>query len=332
MQTLQSLAVSQAQTDLFNLRPSNREDDTAILEPYTYLTESPGNDVRAKIIVAFNSWLNVPARELLVISSVVSTLHNASLLIDDIEDNSDLRRGRAAAHIKYGIPKTINAACHAYFLAYQKLLRVLDSPSADNHKRIYSDRDLHEIVTEELLNLHRGQGMEMIWRDSLQCPTEAEYLLMISNKTGGLFRLAVKLLMAYSTTNVDVDYIPLVNLLGEYFQVRDDYMNLDSPAYTQSKGFAEDLTEGKFSYPVIHGIRANQNDGTLIDILKQRPTTPTLKTRAIAYLRSRTKSFEHTHDLLERLDGEIMDEIARFGGNKHLMGLLEMLRVPTLNE
>lgn len=52
----------------------------AILEPYTYLTESPGNDVRAKIIVAFNSWLNVPARELLVISSVVSTLHNASLL------------------------------------------------------------------------------------------------------------------------------------------------------------------------------------------------------------------------------------------------------------
>lgn len=137
--------------------------------------------------------------------------------------------------------------------------------------------------------------------------------------------------------------------------------------YTQSKGFAEDLTEGKFSYPVIHGIRANQNDGTLIgasflplpilpsfppfsfplpctlmsdtvlpinppDILKQRPTTPTLKTRAIAYLRSQTKSFEHTHDLLERLDGEIMDEIARFGGNKHLMGLLEMLRVPTLNE
>lgn len=54
--------------------------EKAILEPYTYLVETPGNDIRAKMILAFNSWLNVPARELLVISSVVSTLHNASLL------------------------------------------------------------------------------------------------------------------------------------------------------------------------------------------------------------------------------------------------------------
>lgn len=52
----------------------------AILEPYTYLVQAPGKDIRTTMILAFNSWLNVPGRKLLLISNVVSTLHNASLL------------------------------------------------------------------------------------------------------------------------------------------------------------------------------------------------------------------------------------------------------------
>ncbi len=75
------------------------------------------------------------------------------------------------------------------------------------------------------------------------------------------------------------DYVPLVNLFGIYFQIRDDYMNLQSTQvrplillsssdwhltpvyqYTENKGFAEDLTEGKFSFPVIHGIRADTSN------------------------------------------------------------------------
>ncbi|EIM91052.1 terpenoid synthase [Stereum hirsutum FP-91666 SS1] len=319
----------------------------AILEPYTYLLEVPGKDIRTTLISAFNSWLNVPRRECCLISSVVNMLHNASLMIDDIEDNSDLRRGRPAAHIIYGIPKTINAANHVYFLAYQELLRLFELSSTanmermngtshqstalpDSQQRLYSVAHLHSIVTAELLNLHRGQGLEIIWRDSLQCPTEAEYLGMVGNKTGGLFRLAIKLLMACSTTNTNVDYIPLVNLLGNYFQVRDDYMNLDSPKYAEGKGFAEDFTEGKFSFPIIHGIRADQSDRTIIDILEKRPTSPTYKVHAITYLKSTTKSFEYTHGVLQKLEKQIMTEIGLLGGNEHLSVLLNCLRVPTL--
>ena len=58
------------------------------------------------------------------------------------------------------------------------------------------------IYTEELLNLHRGQGMDLFWRDSLTCPTEEEYLEMVNNKTGGLFRLAVKLMQAESNSDM----------------------------------------------------------------------------------------------------------------------------------
>ena len=63
---------------------------------------------------------------------------------------------------------------------------------------------LIEIFTEELLNLHRGQGMDLYWRDSLTCPSEADYLEMVGNKTGGLFRLAIKLMQAESETNMYV--------------------------------------------------------------------------------------------------------------------------------
>jgi hypothetical protein len=53
------------------------------------------------------------------------------------------------------------------------------------------------------------------------------------------------------------DYVPLVNLISIYFQIRDDYMNLQSSEYADNKGYCEDLTEGKFSFPVVHGVRAD---------------------------------------------------------------------------
>jgi geranylgeranyl diphosphate synthase type 3 len=61
---------------------------------------------------------------------------------------------------------------------------------------------LIQIFTDELLNLHRGQGMELYWRDSLTCPSEVDYLEMVGNKTGGLFRLAIKLMQAESAVDM----------------------------------------------------------------------------------------------------------------------------------
>lgn len=58
-----------------------------------------------------------------------------------------------------------------YFQAYQELFRLRDTETAA----------IDKIVTEELLNLHRGQGLELIWRDSLRCPTEEEYVSMVND-------------------------------------------------------------------------------------------------------------------------------------------------------
>ena len=81
-----------------------------------------------------------------------------------------------------------------------------------------------QLFNEELLNLHRGQGMDLFWRDTLTIPTEEEYLQMISNKTGGLFRLMIRLMMTQSQTGIDL--VPFAEIMGLIFQIQDDYKNL----------------------------------------------------------------------------------------------------------
>ena len=164
----------------------SQEKERIVMGPYEYLLNSPGKDIRKQLIEAFNAWLKVPSESLGIITNVVGMLHTASLLIDDVEDSSTLRRGLPVAHSIFGTAQTINSANYVYFAALQELLKV------KNPKVI-------SIYSEELSNLHRGQGMDLFWRDTLTCPSEDDYLEMVGNKTGGLFRLAVKLMQAESS-------------------------------------------------------------------------------------------------------------------------------------
>ncbi|KAI0455924.1 terpenoid synthase [Xylaria acuta] len=259
--------------------------EEAILAPYNYLFNQPGKDFRTSLINAFNVWLEVPRETLDIIAKVVAMLHTASLLVDDVQDSSLLRRGLPVAHNIYGTAQTINSANYIYFCALQELQK-LNNPRAV------------AIFSEELVNLHRGQGMDLFWRDNLECPTEDNYLEMVGNKTGGLFRLAIKLMQAESKSPVDC--VPLVNVLGIIFQIQDDYRNLASPVYGDNKGFCEDLTEGKFSFLIIHSIRANPRDLQLRNILKQKTTNEDVKRYAVEYMKS-TGTFEYTKKVLDVL-------------------------------
>ncbi|KAF7362941.1 Geranylgeranyl diphosphate synthase [Mycena venus] len=295
----------------------SERDESRILEPFSYITAHPGKDIRTQFIESFNLWLDVPVEKTKVIGSLVNMLHTASLLVDDIEDNSTLRRGVPVAHKIYGIPQTINTANYVYFLAFQKLFSLRED----------TDHDLDAIITTELVALHRGQGLDLLWRDCLECPTEDEYVDMVNNKTGGLLRIGIKLMMAMARSNIGVNYVPFVNLIGVYFQIRDDLMNLSSVDYTTNKGFAEDLTEGKFSFPVIHAINKDKNNRQIINVLQKRPTTPTLKLHTIEYLRNTTRSFHYTLGVLGALETQIRMEITRLGGNAGLEKLMDRLHV-----
>ncbi|GBF65893.1 geranylgeranyl pyrophosphate synthase [Trichophyton mentagrophytes] len=272
--------------------------ENIVLGPYSYTVNQPGKDIRGQLIAAYNRWLQVPEESLAVITKVVVMLHTASLLIDDVEDSSHLRRGAPVAHNIFGIPQTINSANYVYFQALDEIQK-LKSPEAIN------------IFVKELMNLHRGQGMDLYWRDTLTCPTEEDYLEMVGNKTGGLFRLAIKLMQAESS--VPIDCVPLVDLMGLMFQVCDDYLNLSNPTYSKNKGLCEDLTEGKFSFPVIHSIRAQPENRQLINILKQKTNDNEVKKYAVKYMES-TGSFEYTRKVAIELRDKaflLIDELER---------------------
>lgn len=250
--------------------------------PFEYVISHPGKDFRSQLIGAFNAWLEVPADSLEIITKVIGMLHESSLLVDDVQDSSELRRGFPVAHNIFGVAQTINSANYIYFVALQELQK-LNNPLAIS------------MFAEELVNLHRGQGMDLFWRDTLTCPSEDDYLEMVGNKTGGLFRLGIKLMQAESKTPFNC--VPLVNLFGLIFQIRDDYMNLSSSEYSNNKGMCEDLTEGKFSFPVIHSIRTNPSNLQLVNILKQKTTDVQVKRYAVAYMES-TGSFEYCRSVL----------------------------------
>lgn len=128
-----------------------------------------------------------------------------------------------------------------------------------------------------------------------------------------------------SFTEVDCSkFIPLVTKLGLYFQIRDDYINLVSSEYTAKKGYCEDLTEGKFSYPIIHCITNNPTDRRLLNILKQRTTDPDLKKYAVEYMRI-SGSFEKTEEKLRTLMAEIYTDVAQFEPNDRLNAILDAL-------
>jgi geranylgeranyl diphosphate synthase, type III len=78
-------------------------------------------------------------------------------------------------------------------------------------------------------------------------------------------------------------------------------MNLCSATYTDNKGLCEDLTEGKFSFPIIHSIRSNPGNLQLLNIIKQKPKEDEVKRYAVKYMEN-TGSFEYCRKVLETLE------------------------------
>lgn len=280
--------------------------DELLTEPYRYLTQNPGKGVRIKLVNAFNHWLNISQDKMDLISDAVQTLHNASLLVDDIEDNSVLRRGLPVAQKVFGAAQTLNCANYMYFVVLNKIAKLHNTDTVD-------------IFSEAMLKLHKGQGMDIYWRDNFLCPTEEEYNEMAICKTAGLFKLAIDLMQVYSENKVDLG--PLVVDIGLYFQIRDDYANLVSEEYEKNKSFAEDLSEGKFSFPIIHGFR-EETDGRIRAILRQRTTDFQVKKYCTSLLK-KIGSLEYTEGVLAKLETSLVEKIKGLGGNPILEAMLK---------
>lgn len=223
-------------------------DFTEMIETVKYIIASGGKRWRALLTVLFHQAFyttdDVPSA-IYQLASAVEFIHTASLIHDDIEDASELRRGKKAAHIKYGVDTALNAGSWLYFHA----LRVLASIQFPEEKKY-----VVTILTETAIhNLHLGQALDISWHRSTDFfPTSEAYEKMIRLKTGTLAGLAGAL--GVLSSNGDVETAQTVcNAMHEFgiaFQVLDDVKNITSGILGKDRG--DDIVEGKKSLPVIY--------------------------------------------------------------------------------
>lgn len=282
----------------------------AINEPITYVSSMPSKGVRSSLIDAMNQWCQVPSAQLAVVKRVIDLLHNSSLILDDIQDNSPMRRGKTATHLVFGEAQAINSATFLY-------VRVVQEVQATGNAALMA------VVLEELEDLHVGQSWDLYWKYNLKWPTMDEYFSMIDLKTGGLFRMLVRMMQALSprpSTEFVCD--ALVSMVSRFFQVRDDYLNLNSREYSNQKGWCEDLDEGKFSYLIIHCLENSpKHVDRIMGLFRQRtgcsgPMPSVAKVQIIEYLQE-AGCFEACWELLNKLENDIEDEIRRL---EHITG------------
>lgn len=187
------------------------------------------------------------------LASVFELIHNATLIVDDVEDSSVKRRGKPCVHLIYGVDIAINAGNAIYFLPLKVLDELKEKLSEEVIFKIY------RIYVEEMINLSFGQATDIAWHRGLVDDfsiTERQYLQMCSFKTGCLARMACK--VAATVSGADNDLVATIGLLGEslgiVFQIQDDILNITKSELSDKKGFGDDITEGKRSLPVIYAL------------------------------------------------------------------------------
>lgn len=180
----------------------------------------------------------------LPLSPLVELAHNGSLIIDDIEDRAEWRRGGPSIHVIYGEDMAINSGNLLYFMPTTV---IDDGPFSPQEKALF-----YRYYTEDMRRLHFGQGLDIQWhREHGSAPDRADYLQMCRFKTGSLARLAARLGVAAGGGSPDqAERLGRIcEEMGVAFQILDDVKNLTEGNPGKRRG--DDVVEGKKSLPVI---------------------------------------------------------------------------------
>ncbi len=222
---------------------------------YDLLAEYPrrgGKMMRPSLCIAVARMFGARAEDALQTAAAIELLHNALLIHDDIEDDSERRRGAATLHTVYGVPLALNAG--------DGLALTILRPLLENRK-VLGERLALRII-EEIERMARecaeGQAMELGWRHfnsvGLQ---DSDYLEMVLKKTcwlATIFPIRAGALIG-TRDGIDLDlFVPFGFLLGAAFQIQDDLLNLVADdAY--GKELDGDLWEGKRTLMLMHASR-----------------------------------------------------------------------------
>ncbi|MCX8158350.1 MAG: polyprenyl synthetase family protein [Candidatus Diapherotrites archaeon] len=210
--------------------------------------------------------------------------HNGSIIVDDIEDNSTIRRGKPTLHLIYGQDIAINAGNSIYFLPLKIIEDAIDKKLIDKDKAV----EIYMVYTEEMIRLSLGQAMDILWhRKKISNITEEQYLQMCTYKTGSLAKMSAKIgaILGDASREQIVALGNFAASIGVAFQIQDDILNI-KPSEKWGKEFGDDISEGKKTLMVIYTLKNTEEKkaNKLLEILNMHTKDKRLISEAVSII------------------------------------------------
>lgn len=219
----------------------------------------PGKMLRPACVMLFGAFgpdADQKQDELKKIATSIETLHNATLIHDDIIDESSMRHGRPSIQTKYGKHIAVYAGDYLFALS----LTLLSENAQSLHSVIADGKTMQNILVGETEQYNNAYNINI---------SEKEYLNQIKGKTGVLFGLAC-FIGAYES-GIKVTKALKAKQFGEYlgqaFQLRDDILDYTTTSSTFKKPVLLDVKDGIYSGPLIFALQ-NDNNNHLHELVK----------------------------------------------------------------
>lgn len=231
-----------------------------IAEISSYLFRNAGKRIRPALLILCSKLCGYKGNEHILISSLIETIHTASLLHDDIIDNSQMRRGQQSVHAKWGPNITVLLGDYLY-------IKTIGYSLQSRH------REIVQILTDITAKMIEGELNEYYVSWNLDID-EKVYLDIINKKTASLFSASCQIggILAEASEKEETILEEFGTNLGMTFQIVDDLLDYTADENILGKPVLSDLREGRITLPLIYTLNndGKKNRQRIKDLLKRK--------------------------------------------------------------
>jgi octaprenyl-diphosphate synthase len=204
-----------------------------------YIISAGGKRIRPALLLLMAGAIGYTDAQRYNVAAIVEFIHTATLLHDDVVDESTLRRGRPTANESFGNPASVLVGDFLYSRAFQMMVDT-------------GEMRVMEVLAEATNVIAEGEVLQLMNMHDASLD-EAGYLRVIRSKTAKLFEASTQLaaILAHSSSELEKACAEYGQALGTAFQVIDDVLDYDGDAHELGKNLGDDLREGKNTLPLI---------------------------------------------------------------------------------